>query len=154
VILDSRSPITIFSIVLLVLLMVGVWVTGHLVGESERKNETLQLNEEKWAANKPLLYSYIVSSGCMWVDSYKIEKTESGLLSIPIDNSPTVAPINVDDLFAEARKANLTSHKASITYHPYFGFPTLIDVDWEKEAIDDECFIKVGEFKALDKNET
>ena len=153
-ILDSRSPITIFSIVILVLLLVAVWVIGHSVSESERKNGTLQLNEEKWATNKPLLYSFIVSTGCMWVDSYKIEKTESGLLSIPIDKSPIVAPISVNDLFAEARKANLTSHNASIQYHPYFGFPTLIDVDWEKEVIDDECFIQVSEFEVLDKNET
>ena len=117
-ILDSRSPITIFFFVLLVLLLLGVLVAGHLVGESERKNGTLQLNEAKWATNRPLLYSYIVSSGCMWVDSYKIEKTESGLFSIPIDNSPVVAPISVNDLFAEARKAILTAHNASIEYHP------------------------------------
>ena len=153
-ILDSRSPITIFSIVILVILLVGVWVIGHSISETERKNETLQLNEEKWAANKPLLYSYKVSSGCMWVNSYKIEKTESGLLSMPIDKSPIVAPISVKDLFAEARKANLTSHKVTVQYHPYFGFPTLIDVDWEKEVIDDECFVKVSEFEVLDRNET
>jgi len=136
------------------LFLVALWVIGHSISERKRKNETLQFNEQKWTSNKPLLYSYKVSSGCMWANSYKIEKTESGLISTPMDNSPIIEPISVNDLFAEARKANLTSHKVSIEYHPYFGFPTSIDVDWEKEVFDDECFIQVSEFEVLVSNET
>ena len=151
-ILDSRSPLTIFSIVILMLLLVGIWVIGYSISENDRKNDTLKLNVQKWVSNQPSLYRYKVSSGCMWMHSYRIEKTELGLVSTPAEKSPIIKPISIDDLFDEVRKANLMSHKVSIEYHPFFGFPTIINVDWEKEVIDDECFIQVSEFEVLNSS--
>lgn len=152
-ILDSRSPITIFSIAILVLFLIGQWIIGHSANENKRKNETLQFNESKWDSNKPLHYSYQVTTGCMWVHSYHVEKNRSGLIATPMDTSTVVKPISVSDLFAEVRKAHLTSHTVSVEYHPYFGFPTAIEVDWDKAIIDDECFVQVSDFKVLDSNE-
>ena len=153
-ILSSRSPITIISISILSIFLVGLWVVTHSIQEEERKNTQLQTNQSKWELNKPDAYSFVLVSGCMWVNSYKIEQTKSGLFSTPIDDSPVTKPITINDLFNEAKKANLTSHRVSVEYHPYFGFPTLIDVDWEKEVIDDECFVQVNEFKVLDRDKT
>jgi hypothetical protein len=136
------------------LFVLGLWVLGHSIQEDEKKNKTLQFNEQKWQANKPTFYSYEVSSGCMWLVRYKIEQTQFGLFSTPLDNSPDSELTSINDLFQDAREANLTAYKVSVEYHPYFGFPTLIDVDWKKEIIDDECFVKIENFEVLDRNET
>ena len=90
----------------------------------------------------------------MWVNRYKVELSKQGPVIIPLNDAPATGPVLVDDLFEQVRDANLRAYKVETEYHPYFGFPTNINADWEKDVIDDECFIQVTEFKVLNSNET
>jgi len=44
----------------------------------------------------------------------------------------------IDGLFDRAERALLEADQATVTYHPDFGYPTNISIDWIREAIDDE----------------
>jgi hypothetical protein len=136
------------------LLLIGIWVISHSIIESKRKNESLENSLELWEENGPEFYSYTYTSGCMWINRYKINVGEQGPLVTPLDESPVIAPILIDSLFKQVRDANFSAHTVETEYHPYFGFPTVMSVDWDKDIIDDECFIEVTEFKVLNKNET
>jgi hypothetical protein len=37
-----------------------------------------------------------------------------------------------------------------IKYHPKFGFPEVIEIDWNKDIMDDECFYEISEFKVIE----
>ena len=136
------------------LLLVGIWVISHSIIESKRKNENLESNVTLWDANKPKFYSYVYTAGCMLIVQYKIEINKQGTSVTPLGKAPVIAPILIDGLFKQVRDANVSAHIVETEYHPYFGFPTVMSVDWDKNTYDDECFIQVTEFRVLSINET
>lgn len=136
------------------LFLVGIWLISHSIVESKRKNENLENNLKLWKVNKPEFYSYVYTSGCMWINRYKIELREQGPFITPLNNAPIVPVILIDGLFKQVRDANFSAHIVETEYHPYFGFPTVMSTDWSRDIIDDECFIQATEFKVLNSNET
>ncbi|CAM3139404.1 hypothetical protein SHLO109777_19555 [Shewanella loihica] len=56
----------------------------------------------------------------------------------------------IDDLFKAANKGLFEAASMEIKYHPKFGFPEVIEVDWSKDTIDDECFYEISKFKVLE----
>jgi hypothetical protein len=53
-------------------------------------------------------------------------------------------------LFKAANKGLFEAARIKITYHPKYAFPQVIEVDWRKDVIDDECFYEVSEFKVIE----
>ena len=136
------------------LLLVGMWVISHSIIESKRKSENLEINIKLWELNKPEFYSFVYTTGCMFINSYKIDVGEQGALITSLDDSPAIARISISSLFKQVRDANFSAHKVETEYHPYFGFPTGMSADWDKDIYDDECFIQVTEFQVINNNET
>jgi len=154
VLLDSRNPITIAAISIVTLLLLGIWVISH-VDESYRiKLSELDANKNLWEKTQPLSFNYTVTYGCMMLAKYKIENEKGRDFEFPIGQTPANESLKIDDIFAQAEKGIRMSHSVEVKYHPYFGFPELIEVDWDKDIIDDECFFQISEFKVSDANRT
>ena len=151
---NSKNPLAILSVSIITLLLVGVWVISYSVTESKRKNEELEHNLSLWESNKPDFYRFKYSLGCMWVNHYVVNIDSHGTVTLPIDEAPVLQTVSIEQIFEDAREANTSAHKAETEYHPYFGFPVTILVDWNEEIIDDECFIQVSDFEVLTDSET
>ncbi len=52
----------------------------------------------------------------------------------------------VRSLFSLARDAHLNAHSVYIEYHPTFGYPTDLRIDWDYNWIDDEYQVLVVDF--------
>lgn len=136
------------------ILLVGAWVVSFAAEEAKRKNEELENNLLLWKLNKPTYYRFVYSAGCMWATKHKVEIDKFGIKITPLNDSSALKPFQMDSLFEHVRDANLTAHQVETEYHPYFGFPVTISVDWEKDVIDDECFIQVSDFEVVSGKET
>jgi len=53
---------------------------------------------------------------------------------------------NINTLFQEIRNALYSAYSAKITYSE-LGYPLSYSIDWSKSTIDDECFVKISEFR-------
>lgn len=145
--MDSRNPITIAAIIILTIFLLGTWLISHLDESYKVKLSELALSKQLWEQVQPVSYHYTSTYGCMMLLSYKIEHEKGRDFEFPIGQTPANESLKIDDFFAQAEKAIRLSHSAEVKYHPYFGFPELIDVDWNKDIIDDECFYKISEFE-------
>lgn len=52
----------------------------------------------------------------------------------------------VDSLFRMLRDAHLDAHSVHVEYHPTFGYPTDLRIDWDYNWIDDEYQVLVVDF--------
>lgn len=53
---------------------------------------------------------------------------------------------DVPGLFALVDEAAAQAHDLSVTFHPTYGFPTVISIDWVAEHVDDEVAYRVEDF--------
>jgi hypothetical protein len=144
-IFDSRNIISIIfvlgcSIVLLVTL--GTFGIGGASKTSlESKLQKLESQKIKWLKIKPNTYSYTIRAGCM----YRVESSAKVNSGIPTyDNNED--KLSIDYLFIIAKRALEKSDRVDIKYHPKFGIPNSIDVDWRLDTIDDECVYSLVRF--------
>jgi hypothetical protein len=153
VLLDSRNPITIAAIIILTIFLLGAWVISHMNESYKVRLSELAVNKDLWKQTQPVSYNYTSTYGCMMLFSYKIEHEKGRDFEFPIGQTPANESLKIDDVFEQAEKAIRMSYSAEVKYHPYFGFPELIDVDWDKDIIDDECFFKISGFEVSSATE-
>jgi hypothetical protein len=151
--LDSRNPITIAIIGIVTLFLLGAWVISHTNENFTIRLAELSSSEARWEELKPIEYNYTVKSGCMFVQSYNIEHRDRQVFEFPVGQSMPGESLSIKGVFDIAEKAIRLSYTVDISYHPYFGFPELIDVDWDEDITDDECFVQITEFEVLGTNE-
>lgn len=151
--MNSSNPITIAAFVVVTIFLLGAWVLFSQDESYEAKLVELAANENKWKAVKPESFEYEAANGCMFVHKYKIEHRNGRDIKKTTGNELAGTDTNIDGLFYKADKAIRKSYRADIKYHPHFGFPVLIDVDWDKDIIDDECFFEVTSFKVSNGSE-
>jgi len=144
-IFDSRNIISIIfvlgcSIVLLVTL--GTFgIGGANQASLESRLKKLESQKIKWLKIKPDIYSYTIRAGCMYV----VESSANVKGSLATyDNDED--KLSIDYLFIIAKRALEKSARADIKYHPTFGIPNSIDVDWRLDTIDDECGYSLVKF--------
>jgi hypothetical protein len=147
VLLDSRNPITIVAVIILTMFLLGAWVISQIDESYTVRLSELAVNKDLWEQTQPVSYQYTSAYGCMMLFSYKIEHEKGRDFEFPVGQTPANESVKIDDVFEQAEKAIRMSYSVEIKYHPYFGFPELIDVDWNKDIIDDECFFKISEFE-------
>ncbi|WP_269521300.1 DUF6174 domain-containing protein [Alteromonas sp. BMJM2] len=151
--MDSRNPITIVTIGIVTLFLLGAWVISHSNENFTIRLAELSASKARWEKLKPIEYNYTVKSGCMFVQSYNIEHRNRQIFKFPVGQSTPRESLSIKEVFDIAEKATRLSYSVDIIYHPYFGYPELIDVDWDKDIIDDECFVQITDFDVLTKNE-
>ena len=142
--LDTKNPYSVFlgmSFVIVLLLSFYTayfWVTNtHTISEVKTQNE-------HWKINQPASFSYRIESGCMEVNE-TIVVVDSGKETYYTKNNK---PETIDSLFELAERAVLTADTLHIRYEKTYGFPTMIQVDWNRANYDDECAYEVKDFRA------
>ncbi len=107
-----------------------------------QRSEKLQQQKEIWRNNTPSSYQYTIRAGCM-MTFISTGTVKNGITTF-IENGEK---LEIDYLFRVAKKALITASEVEIKYHPKYGVPNYIEVDWSKEVIDDECGYSLVDFK-------
>lgn len=128
-------------------LILSFWGIGYQFMASQI-HEEIKKQLHIWQQNEPEKYSYVAQSGCMFVISSKVLVVNG--VALFENQGEYEHKLNIDDLFKVANKGVTEAASIKIKYHPKFGFPELIKIDWKKDTIDDECFYQISKFKALD----
>lgn len=123
--------------------------------------QQLQRNKQLWAKQKISNYRYTLRRSCFCLpkssEPLKIEVRNGKATSIVVasdgkpvnreyfNNHDSVAKLFqvVED--AIAKKA----HRLSVTYHPTLGYPTKIDIDYNKQMADEEIFLTIDNLQSL-----
>ena len=123
--------------------------------------QQLQRNKQLWAKQKISNYRYTLRRSCFCLpkssEPMKIEVRNGKATSIVVasdgkpvnreyfNNHDSVAKLFqvVED--AIAKKA----HRLSVTYHPTLGYPTKIDIDYNKQMADEEIFLTIDNLQPL-----
>lgn len=106
-------------------------------------NEQLAL----WQTRKPTSYKYKLRHGCMSV--IEVNAVVSGDTHW-FDRNVLPEQISMEDLFTIVSKAGLEAYNVNTTYDDFFSYPSLIEIDWNKNRIDDECFYQITEFTPVE----
>ncbi len=64
----------------------------------------------------------------------------------PVAPSLTEVFPDVSGFFAMVEEASARAHDLRVTYHPIYGFPTVISIDWVRDHVDDEIVYRVEDF--------
>ncbi len=146
------------KIILLVLTLILTACTSSAATEFDK-------NLAKWQAAKITHYSYSLSVSCFcaFMDQMpvKIEMKDGEIVSVTVTNGNVITSTDdlylilksyagMDMLFNQVKAASENADKVEVTYNPSNGFPTSIAIDQIEDAVDDELYITVGDFKILE----
>ena len=122
----------------------------------------MQTNRDKWNAAKVTHYTFelIVSCFCPFADIMPItvEVQDGKIVSMTDVNGNAVEgefaqyieeAASIERLFALAEKNASEAEEIKVTYDAQYGFPTAINIDFIKMAVDDEISYYVNNFKPL-----
>lgn len=130
-------------------------VTGSDYGEGE---EALQRARARWNRAGVQDYQLVVQHLCFCGYTRPVRLTvRFGQVVSQVD-AQTGEPVpsyvttvrDIAGLFDLIREAiELNAHKLDADYDSSYGFPTSIDIDYIRNAVDDELLVKVSEFQPL-----
>jgi hypothetical protein len=147
-IFDTRNPYAVFFILgTVIVLLFSFWGIKYQSVNSQA-HDKLAHNLTTWLQGEPEKYSYVVRQGCMFVASSKVLVVNGVALFEKVDEYDS--ELVISDVFKAANKGLFEAARIKITYHPKYAFPQVIEVDWRKDVIDDECFYEVSEFKVIE----
>jgi hypothetical protein len=123
-------------------------------------------NLEKWQDANITHYRYSIHIGCFCAFTQDmpltIEVRDGEVLSITKADRTPVAPddpqfelfsryATIDRLFSDL-KTNLdgAADEVTVTYDPTYGYPSQVNIDKIKEAVDDELALTVSNFERLE----
>ncbi|NVK25672.1 MAG: hypothetical protein HWE10_12150 [Gammaproteobacteria bacterium] len=137
------------------LILLSLLISSCSIEEIDKEKEALFDNEKKWQAIDNGSYYFELSKLCFCSTeslefSYHITPNKSLIYNrvieqLVIENSEYQPQIEtIDDLFEIAEKAQDEAYSVSIEYHPDYGVPTLIDIDWNQTYADDEIAYQIS----------
>ncbi len=145
----------------LIMIQVGCFNKKSNTDQKQTSLEVLTSNRDKWinAKNGEDEYTFEISKYCFCFGAARLSLLfdgEDNLTSFyafdnfnllidnyEIDENETHT---VEQLFLLVENALQNADAVSVEYHPEYGIPILIDVDWNELAIDDEVVIKIEDF--------
>ena len=130
--------------------------------------KTIKDNRTEWEAVNTGDYEYLFNSSCMCVQSaftpariivradtiHRIEDPTSGDLLVNTWNSTIVQETHknyfytIDGLYDYLEESG-RPHEREVEFDPTFHFPSIIGIDYIKNAVDDEIYFTVTEFQFL-----
>lgn len=147
-IFDNRNPISIIFILgTIIVFIYGLFVYGYQSFDSKIK-QSVKRNFELWKKHEPYSYSYKVDTGCMNSLSSNVLVVDG--VALYEQNGKYELELTIDDIFEQALKGATSAANIEIKYHPKYAFPSSIDVDWEHDVIDDECYYSISNFKVIE----
>ena len=148
--MELRNPIAVLSMGCIAVLFIVTWMAFNSANTNHEKHKALADNKRQWFTYKPQSYRYRYSAGCMLWQSFNVEVSPAGTIVLPVGEFSAPENVAIENLFEEVSRALAEAYFVEIKYHPYFGFPLSIEVDWDKDVIDDECYVEVTAFVSLD----
>jgi hypothetical protein len=129
--------------------------------QTSNATQQLQRSKQLWAKQKLSNYRFSLSRTCFCLpkssEPVKIEVRNGKVTSIvavsdgkPVNREYFNKHDSIAKLFqviedALARKA----HRLSVTYHPTLGYPTKIDIDYNKQLADEEISLTIDNLQPL-----
>ncbi|ESP91414.1 DUF6174 domain-containing protein [Pseudoalteromonas luteoviolacea] len=144
----SRNPYLICIVLGAVTAIVfSFWVIAyHAI--SGKTHDRVKKQQSIWLHKQPVSYSYTAYAGCMYTIISKVLVIDGNTFFENV--APEEDRLVIDKLFKAASKGLYEASSIEIKYHSEYGFPELIEVDWNKHVIDDECFYKIENFKLIE----
>ena len=106
----------------------------------------------------PDSYAYTLTQSCFCVYSgpLRITVADGDIVSVVALSDPQGTPQDqiealgktLPELTALAERAEEEADEVTATYDPTYGFPTRLDIDWIREAVDDEVTFTATDFEA------
>jgi len=138
-------------------------ITFALVACSLGSQTEIERNREKWQDASISHYRFSLFVGCFCVFSQDmplaIEVQDGEVVSMEYQSGNDIDATNrelferyatIDRIFTELEAdINGAADEVVVTYDPTYGFPAQVNIDFIKEAIDDELALTVSEFEEL-----
>ena len=105
----------------------------------------------------PASYAYTLTQSCFCIYSGPVRVTvaDGRVVSVVALSDQDVPQDQIDaigqtlvELTALAVRAEREADDVEVRYHPTYGFPTRLDIDWVREAVDDEAVYTAADFEA------
>ena len=125
----------------------------EIIGPDRSENDDLADARVEWANYQDGTYSYLLNRGCFCIVAgpHFVQVVDSQVVSAISTHSNEVVRHEdlqyietVEDVFDMIEDALETADKIDVEYSE-FGYPTSVDIDWIKQAVDDEMFITISE---------
>ncbi|WP_052262299.1 DUF6174 domain-containing protein [Pseudoalteromonas luteoviolacea] len=148
-VLDIREPIAVqFVLGTAIIFVFSLWGVGFQFIKGEAL-KTLEYNFDAWQSNAPFSYTYQVESGCMLTFSSRVLVVDG--VAFFEHSSGHTFEITIEKMFKKAEKAITQAASIKLDYHPAYLFPEDINVDWNKDIHDDECFYRIRNFEVIEE---
>ncbi len=140
----------------LTLLFITLVLSACSMGKSE-----IQRNQQKWQAAGISHYRYNLFVGCFCTASEPmvVEVQDGQVVSLEYQSGKEMDASSrdlfekyatIDRIFSElTTNINGKADEFTVTYDPTYGFPTKVNVDFIKKALDDELTLTVSNFEKL-----
>ncbi len=147
--------------------MKKIWISLALLSLafsacSPRSGSELGRNRDKWQATGIDHYRFNLSVLCFCPFSQQmplsVEVLDGRVVSMAYNDGTPVpdsqratfsAYATVDALFASTEDALRQADEIHITYDPTYGFPSQLQIDFVKNAVDDELALRAENFQVL-----
>lgn len=137
-------------------------ITLALSACSLRGQTEVERNQEKWQEAGISHYRYELFVGCFCVFSQDmplvVEVQDGEVVSMEYQSGNEIDAANretfekystIDRIYSELEADLEKADEVIVTYDPTYGFPTKINIDYIKDAIDDELALTVSNFEPL-----
>jgi hypothetical protein len=122
----------------------------------------IERNKEKWQDTGISHYRYELFVGCFCVFSQDmplvVEVQDGEVVSMEYQSGNEIDATNrelfdkyatIDRIFTALETDLKDADEVVVTYDPTYGFPTKVNIDYIKDAIDDELGLTVSNFEPL-----
>ena len=132
-----------------------------LVSCAPLANSQLSAARDRWHAANISHYRFNLGVGCFCAFTTRmpltIEVQKGRVLSmlyndgspVPADQQQVFASYQTIDALFDYTAQSLKADEIKIEYDPNYGFPTRVQIDFIKQAMDDELSLSVQDFQAL-----
>ncbi|WP_164517621.1 DUF6174 domain-containing protein [Pseudoalteromonas rubra] len=142
VIFSSKSAYAIiFTLGMSIFLVISSWGIMHWANNAETV-ERVERQSMQWKGFELTEYSFTATDACIFLDYSKVQVVEGKPQLLEGKQKVTI-----EGRFDLAKEVILNADALRIEYHPLYGFPLNIEVDWDDQVVDDECSYSIKEFK-------
>jgi hypothetical protein len=142
-----------------------ITLTVVLAGCSLGAQSTFSRNLERWQASGVTHYRFSLFVGCFCAFSQRmpltVEVNGNRVVSMTYADGISISPgeqdfeyfsrfATIDRIFTELQSVLAgEADEVSVTYNAEFGFPEQINIDYIKQALDDELSLSVSNFEIM-----
>ncbi len=127
----------------------------EIVGPDRSEMDALSDARAEWNNYQDGTYSFLLNRGCFCIVAgpFFVQVIDTDVVTaISTHSNEVVRPEDlqyietVDDVFDMIEDALENADEIEVEYSE-FGYPTSVDIDWIKQAVDDEMFITISELQ-------